>query len=184
MINKLEICGLTKHFGEKKLFEDSESDPCGACRSLGTQRLGQDHPAPHPDGAGSADSGTVQAWAGSVLSFRMDLPAAHRRAERGTGAPGGKTQYKTRMVSDFNDLDMISRRLPCLPEAFRRAEAPCGPAPAPSGPGATLCCWTNPSPVWTGDRGALLKERRANGLFCWPPMTGKPSGCWGGGSLT
>ena len=34
MINKLEICGLTKHFGEKKLFEDLNLTLGCACNNI------------------------------------------------------------------------------------------------------------------------------------------------------
>lgn len=102
MINKLEICGLTKRFGEKRSLRIWIL-PLRSLPFSGHPAAGQDHPAPHPDGAGSTGfrHGAGRGPGRCCLSGGSALPAADRRAERGTGAPGGKTQYKTQIVSDF-----------------------------------------------------------------------------------
>ncbi len=60
-----------------------------------------------------------------------------------------KHNTKRKSCRIFNDLDMISRRLPCLPGSFPAGRSAVRPCSAPSGPGAIPCCWTNPSPAWT-----------------------------------
>ena len=70
MINKLEICGLTKRFGEKTLFEDLDltlAEPAVLWAPSGWGKttllrilMGLKYRIP----------ARCRAWAGSVLSFR------------------------------------------------------------------------------------------------------------------
>ena len=76
----------------KDALRRSEPDRHRPGDPLGTERLGQDHPAPHPDGAGSAYlRHCLRRWqGGGCLSGGPSLPPVERRPERRTGAAGGK----------------------------------------------------------------------------------------------
>ena len=70
MINKLEICGLTKRFGEKTLFEDLDLTLAEPAILWAPSGWGKTTLLRILMGLEVPDSGTVQGWAGSALSFR------------------------------------------------------------------------------------------------------------------
>ena len=84
MINKLEICGLTKRFGEKTLFEDLDLT------------LAEPAVLWAPSGWGKT----------TLLRILMGLEVPDSGTVQGVGRVGavfqeGKTQYKKQIVSDF-----------------------------------------------------------------------------------
>ena len=103
MINKLEICGLTKRFGEKTLFEDLDltlAEPAVLWAPSGWGkttllriRMGLEVP----------DSGTVQGVGRVGAVFQEDRLCPQLTAVQNVELvlPEGKTQYKTQIVSDF-----------------------------------------------------------------------------------
>lgn len=111
------------------------------------------------------DSGTVQGVGRVGAVFQEDRLCPQLTAVQNVELvlPEEKHNTKRKSCRIFNDLDMMSRRLLCLPGSFPAGRSAVRPCSALSGPGAIPCCWTNPSPAWTGDHekaAALLKERR------------------------
>ena len=108
MINKLEICGLTKRFGEKILFEDLDLTLAEPAVLWAPSGWGKTTLLRILMGLEAPDSGTVQgvcvigpSGCGKSTIFRLvnKLLTAVQNVE--LVLPEGKTQYKTQIVLDF-----------------------------------------------------------------------------------
>ena len=105
MINKLEICRLTKRFGEKKLFEDLDLTLAEPAVLWAPSGWGKTTLLRILMGLEAPDSGTVQGVGRVGAVFQEDrlcpqLTAAANLTLTGHGLEG-KTQYKTQIASDF-----------------------------------------------------------------------------------
>lgn len=151
MINKLEICGLTKRFGEKTLFENLDLTLAEPAVLWAPSGWGKTTLLRILMGLEAPDSGTVQGVGRVGAVFQEDRLCPQLTAVQNVELvlPEGKHNTKRKSRRIFNDLDMMSRRLPCLPGSFPAGRSVVRPCSAPSGPGAIPCCWTNPSPAWT-----------------------------------
>ncbi len=103
MINKLEICGLTKHFGEKKLFEDLNLTLAEPAVLWAPSGWGKTTLLRILMGLEAPDSGTVQGVGRVGAVFQEDRLCPQLTAVQNVELvlPEGKTQYKTQIVSDF-----------------------------------------------------------------------------------
>ena len=150
MINKLEIFGLTKRFGEKTLFEDLDLTLAEPAVLWAPSGWGKTTLLRILMGLEVPDSGTVQGVGRVGAVFQEDRLCPQLTAVQNVELvlPEGKTQYKTQIVSDFQRFgyDEQALALPARKLSGRSAVRPCS---ALSGPGAIPCCWTNPSPAWT-----------------------------------
>ena len=103
MINKLEICGITKRFGEKTLFEDLDltlSEPAVLWAPSG---WGKTTLLRILMGLETPDSGTVQGVGRVSAVFQEDRLCPQLTAVQNVELvlPEEKTQYKTQIVSYF-----------------------------------------------------------------------------------
>ena len=103
MINKLEICGLTKRFGEKTLFEDLDLTLAEPAVLWAPSGWGKTTLLRILMGLEVPDSGTVQGVGRVGAVFQEDRLCPQLTAVQNVELvlPEGKTQYKTQIVSDF-----------------------------------------------------------------------------------
>ena len=103
MINKLEICGLTKRFGEKTLFEDLDLTLAEPAVLWAPSGWGKTTLLRILMGLEAPDSGTVQGVGRVGAVFQEDRLCPQLTAVQNVELvlPEGKTQYKTQIVSDF-----------------------------------------------------------------------------------
>ena len=103
MINKLEICGLTKRFGEKTLFEDLDLTLAEPAVLWAPSGWGKTTLLRILMGLEAPDSGTVQGVGRGGAGFQEDRLCPQLTAVQNVELvlPEGKTQYKTQIVSDF-----------------------------------------------------------------------------------
>ena len=103
MINKLEICGLTKRFGEKTLFEDLDLTLAEPAILWAPSGWGKTTLLRILMGLEVPDSGTVQGVGRVGAVFQEDRLCPQLTAVQNVELvlPEGKTQYKTQIVSDF-----------------------------------------------------------------------------------
>ncbi len=103
MINKLEICGLTKRFGEKTLFEDLDLTLAEPAVLWAPSGWGKTTLLRSLMGLEAPDSGTVQGVGRVGDVFQEDRLCPQLTAVQNVVLvlPEGKTQYKTQIVSDF-----------------------------------------------------------------------------------
>ena len=103
MINKLEICGLTKRFGEKTLFEDLDLTLAEPAVLWAPSGWGKTTLLRILMGLEAPDSGTVQGVGRVGAVFQEDRLCPQLTAVQNVELvlPDGKTQYKTQIVSDF-----------------------------------------------------------------------------------
>ena len=101
MINKLEICGLTKRFGEKTLFEDLDLTLAEPAVLWAPSGWGKTTLLRIQMGLEVPDSGTVQGRVGAVFQEDRLCPQLTAVQNVELVLPEGKTQYKTQIVSDF-----------------------------------------------------------------------------------
>ena len=103
MINKLEICGLTKRFGKKTLFEDLDLTLAEPAILWAPSGWGKTTLLRILMGLEAPDSGTVQGVGRVGAVFQEDRLCPQLTAVQNVELvfPEGKTQYKTQIVSDF-----------------------------------------------------------------------------------
>ena len=103
MINKLEICGLTKRFGEKTLFEDLDLTLAEPAVLWAPSGWGKTTLLRILMGLEVPDSGTVQGVGRVGAVFQEDRLCPQLTAVQNVELvlPEGKTQYKTQIASDF-----------------------------------------------------------------------------------
>ena len=103
MINKLEICGLTKRFGEKTLFEDLDLTLAEPAILWAPSGWGKTTLLRILMGLEAPDSGTVQGVGRVGAVFQEDRLCPQLTAVQNVELvlPEGKTQYKTQIISDF-----------------------------------------------------------------------------------
>ena len=103
MINKLEIRGLTKRFGEKTLFEDLDLTLAEPAILWAPSGWGKTTLLRILMGLEAPDSGTVQGVGRVGAVFQEDRLCPQLTAVQNVELvlPEGKTQYKTQIVSDF-----------------------------------------------------------------------------------
>ena len=103
MINKLEICGLTKRFGEKTLFEDLDLTLAEPAVLWAPSGWGKTTLLRILMGLEAPDSGTVQGVGRVGAVFQEDRLCPQLTAVQNVELvlPEGKTEYKTQIVSDF-----------------------------------------------------------------------------------
>ena len=103
MINKLEICGLTKRFGEKTLFEDLDLTLAEPAVLWAPSGWGKTTLLRILMGLEASDSGTVQGVGRVGAVFQEDRLCPQLTAVQNVELvlPEGKIQYKTQIVSDF-----------------------------------------------------------------------------------
>ena len=103
MINKLEICGLTKRFGEKTLFEDLDLTLAEPAILWAPSGWGKTTLLRILMGLEVPDSGTVQGVGRVGAVFQEDRLCPQLTAVQNVELvlPEGKTQYKTQIVPDF-----------------------------------------------------------------------------------
>ena len=103
MINKLEICGLTKRFGEKTLFEDLDLTLAEPAILWAPSGWGKTTLLRILMGLEAPDSGTVQGVGRVGAVFQEDRLCPQLTAVQNVELvlPEGKTQYKTQIVSNF-----------------------------------------------------------------------------------
>ena len=103
MINKLEICGLTKRFGEKTLFEDLDLTLAEPAVLWAPSGWGKTTLLRILMGLEVPDSGTVQGVGRVGAVFQEDRLCPQLTAVQNVKLvlPEGKTQYKKQIVSDF-----------------------------------------------------------------------------------
>ena len=103
MINKLEICGLTKRFGEKTLFEDLDLTLAEPAVLWAPSGWGKTTLLRILMGLEAPESGTVQGVGLVGAVFQEDRLCPQLTAVQNVELvlPEGKTQYKTQIVSDF-----------------------------------------------------------------------------------
>ena len=120
MINKLEICGLTKRFGEKTLFEDLDLTLAEPAVLWAPSGWGKTTLLRILMGLEVPDSGTVQGVGRVDAVFQEDRLCPQLTAVQNVELvlPEEKTQYKTQIVSDFQRfgydeqaLDLPARKL-------------------------------------------------------------------------
>ena len=120
MINKLEICGLTKRFGEKTLFEDLDLTLAEPAVLWAPSGWGKTTLLRILMGLEVPDSGTVQGVGrvGAVFQEGRLCPQLTAVQNVELVLPEGKTQYMTQIVSDFQRfgydeqaLDLPARKL-------------------------------------------------------------------------
>ena len=97
MINKLEICGLTKRFGEKILFEDLDLTLAEPAVLWAPSGWGKTTLLRILMGLEVPDSGTVQGVGRVGAVFQEDRLCPQLTAVQNVELvlPEGKTQYKT-----------------------------------------------------------------------------------------
>ena len=121
MINKLEICGLTKRFGEKTLFEDLDLTLAEPAVLWAPSGWGKTTLLRILMGLEVPDSGTVQGVGRVGAVFQEDRLCPQLTAVQNVELvlPEEKnTIQKRKSCRIFNDLDMMSRHLLCLPGSF------------------------------------------------------------------
>ena len=108
MINKLEICGLTKRFGEKTLFEDLDltlAEPAVLWAPSGWGKttllrilMGLERPT----------TGSVEGVGRVAAVFQEDRLCPQLNAVQNVTLvlPGAENQYKEQITSDFQQLGM------------------------------------------------------------------------------
>ncbi len=103
MINKLEIYGLTKRFGEKTLFEDLNLTLAEPAVLWAPSGWGKTTLLRILMGLEAPDSGTVQGVGRVGAVFQEDRLCPQLTAVQNVELvlPEEKTQYKTQIVSDF-----------------------------------------------------------------------------------
>ena len=103
MINKLEICRLTKRFGEKTLFEDLDLTFAEPAVLWAPSGWGKTTLLRILMGLEAPDSGTVQGVGRVGAVFQEDRLCPQLTAVQNVELvlPEGKIQYKTQIVSDF-----------------------------------------------------------------------------------
>ena len=103
MINKLEICGLTKRFGKKTLFEDLDLTLAEPAVLWAPSGWGKTTLLRILMGLEVPDSGTVQGVGRVGAVFQEDRLCPQLTAVQNVELvlPEGKTQYKTQIMSDF-----------------------------------------------------------------------------------
>ena len=103
MINKLEICRITKRFGEKTLFEDLDLTLAEPAVLWAPSGWGKTTLLRILMGLEVPDSGTVQGVGRVGAVFQEDRLCPQLTAVQNVELvlPEGKTQYKTQIVSDF-----------------------------------------------------------------------------------
>ena len=101
MINKLEICELTKRFGEKTLFEDLDLTLAEPAILWAPSGWGKTTLLRILMGLEVPDSGTVQGVGRVGAVFQEDRLCPQLTAVQNVELvlPEGKTQYKTQIVS-------------------------------------------------------------------------------------
>ena len=103
MINKLEICRLTKRFGEKTLFEDLDLTLAEPAVLWAPSGWGKTTLLRILMGLEVPDSGTVQGVGRVGAVFQEDRLCPQLTAVQNVELviPEGKTQYKTQIMFDF-----------------------------------------------------------------------------------
>ena len=113
MINKLEICGLTKRFGEKKLFEDLDltlAEPAVLWAPSGWGKttllrilMGLERPT----------AGSVEGVGRVAAVFQEDRLCPQLNAVQNVTLvlPGAENQYKKQITSDFQQIGMDTAAL-------------------------------------------------------------------------
>ena len=113
MINKLEICGLTKRFGEKTLFEDLDltlAEPAVLWAPSGWGKttllrilMGLERPT----------TGSVEGVGRVAAVFQEDRLCPQLNAVQNVTLvlPGAENQYKEQITSDFQQLGMDTAAL-------------------------------------------------------------------------
>ena len=113
MINKLEICGLTKHFGEKKLFEDLNltlAEPAVLWAPSGWGKttllrilMGLERPT----------AGSVEGVGRVAAVFQEDRLCPQLNAVQNVTLvlPGAENQYKEQIINEFQQLGMDAAAL-------------------------------------------------------------------------
>mgnify|MGYP002284870609 CR=1 FL=1 len=99
MINKLEICGLTKRFGEKTLFEDLDLTLAEPAVLWAPSGWGKTTLLRILMGLEAPDSGGGRG--GAVFQEDRLCPQLTAVQNVELVLPEGKTKYKTQIVSDF-----------------------------------------------------------------------------------
>ena len=122
MINKLEICRLTKRFGEKTLFEDLDLTLAEPAVLWAPSGWGKTTLLRILMGLEVPDSGTVQGVGRVGAVFQEDRLCPQLTAVQNVELvlPEGKTQYKTQIVLDFQRFGYDEQALALLKE--RRGE--------------------------------------------------------------
>ena len=117
-------------------------------------------------GLEAPDSGTVQGVGRVGAVFQEDRLCPQLTAVQNVDwcFRRGKHNTKRKSCLIFNDLDMMSRRLPCLPGSFPAGRSAVRPCSALSGPGCDTLLLDEPftgmDPETMKKAAALLKERR------------------------
>ena len=113
MINKLEICNLTKRFGEKTLFENLNLTITEPAILWAPSGWGKTTLLRILMGLETPTSGTVQGVGRVGAVFQEDRLCPQLTAVQNVELvlPEGKTQYKTQIVSDFQQLGYDAQAL-------------------------------------------------------------------------
>ena len=106
MINKLEICGLTKRFGEKTLFEDLDLTLAEPAILWAPSGWGKTTLLRILMGLEVPDSGTVQGVGRVGAVFQEDRLCPQLTAVQNVELvlPEGKTQYKNANCAGFSTI--------------------------------------------------------------------------------
>lgn len=148
---KLEISNLTKHFGEKTLFEALDLTVTGPVILWAPSGWGKTTLLRILMGLEVPTSGTVTGVGKVGAVFQEDRLCPQLNAIQNVELvlPEEKRNTESRSTTTFYRLDWMkppsrSRHESC--PAGRNAVRPCC---GHSGPRATPCCWTSRSPAWT-----------------------------------
>ena len=108
MINKLEICGLTKRFGEKTLFEDLDLTLAEPAILWAPSGWGKTTLLRILMGLEAPTSGSVEGVGRVAAVFQEDRLCPQLNAVQNVTLvlPGAENQYKEQITSDFQQLGM------------------------------------------------------------------------------
>ena len=145
---KLELSNLTKHFGEKTLFEALDLTVTGPVILWAPSGWGKTTLLRILMGLEVPTSGTVTGVGKVGAVFQEDRLCPQLNAIQNVELvlPEEKTKYREQIYNDFLQMKPPSRSRHESCPAGRNAVRPCC---GHSGPRATPCCWTSRSPAWT-----------------------------------